>query len=324
MPLPFYEFRREIVTKKILSFALLLALLCCAWGAYAEETGFQTPTVLDASDLAGVPTHYLLYDREFYEAPCDQPGTVVKMKYNTNMYGEKTYKKTMYVYLPYGYDENGTDRYPVIYFFHGRGCDPTTLLCNPETKNAFDHMISTGVAKPFILVAPTYYYDARHLLYDWEQFPREMREEIMPLVESPYRTYAETADEVGFRASRDHRAICGFSMGSMTTWALFPHMLDVSASFLPFSGPMQDTEAMIAAVEKNEEPFYIYMACGGAEDLAFENCNALAQTLAADPHFSYGPSREENNFFYCLSDNIHQDLTSRYYLYNAFLDGLFQ
>ena len=127
-------------------------------------------------------------DREFYEAPCDQPGTVVKMKYNTNMYGEKTYKKTMYVYLPYGYDENGTDRYPVIYFFHGRGCDPTTLLCNPETKNAFDHMISTGVAKPFILVAPTYYYDARHLLYDWEQFPREMREEIMPLVESTYRT----------------------------------------------------------------------------------------------------------------------------------------
>ena len=64
MPLPFYEFRREIVTKKILSFALLLALLCGAWGAYAEETGFQTPTVLDASDLAGVPTHYLLYDRE--------------------------------------------------------------------------------------------------------------------------------------------------------------------------------------------------------------------------------------------------------------------
>lgn len=81
------------MTKKILSFALLLALLCGAWGAYAEETGFQTPTVLDASNLAGVPTHYLLYDREFYEAPCDQPGTVVKMKYNTNMYGEKTYKK---------------------------------------------------------------------------------------------------------------------------------------------------------------------------------------------------------------------------------------
>ena len=67
------------------------------------------------------------------------------------------------------------------------------------------------------------------------------------------------------------------------------------------------------------------MACGGEEDTAFAGCNALAQTLAADTvHFSYGPDRETNNFFYCLSDNIHQDLTSRYYLFNAFLDGLFQ
>ena len=309
--------------KRILSLALLLALLCSALPACAEESGFQAPTVLDAGELAGVPTHYLLYDRAFYEAPCTQPGTVVKMKYSTSVYGEKTYKKTMYVYLPYGYDENSTVRYPIIYFFHGRGCDPTTLLCNPETKNAFDHMIATGVVRPFILAAPTYYYDARHLLYDWELFPREMREEIMPLAESTYRTYAETADEEGFLASRDQRAICGFSMGSMTTWALFPHMLDVCANFLPFSGPMQDTEAVIAAVESTKAPFYIYMACGGAEDLAFDNSNLLAQTLAANPHFSYGTNRSENNFFYCLSDNIHQDLTSRYYLYNAFLDGLF-
>ncbi len=73
MPLPFYEFRRDSVMKKILSFALLLALLCGACGAYAEETGCQAPTLLDASDLAGVPTHYLLYDREFYEAPAISP-----------------------------------------------------------------------------------------------------------------------------------------------------------------------------------------------------------------------------------------------------------
>ena len=146
----------------------------------------------------------------------------------------------------------------------------------------------------------------------------------MPLVESTYRTHAETADESGFRASRDYRAISGFSMGSMTTWALFDNMLDVSTNFLPFSGPMQDTEAVLSIVQETEYPFYIYMACGGEEDLAFENCNALARTLAADAHFSYGPDREKNNFFYCLSDNIHQDLTSRYYLYNAFQDGLFQ
>lgn len=308
--------------RKILSFALLLALLCGVCGVYAEETGYQAPTLLDASDLAGVTTHYLLYDRDFYEAPCDQPGTVVKIKYTTSVY-DKEYKKFLNVYLPYGYDENDTERYPVIYFFHGRGCDPNTLIGNEATKNAFDHMISTGIAKPFILVTPTYYY-GRGTNMDLEKFVLELRNEIMPLVEGAYRTYAETADEAGFRASRDYRAICGFSMGSMTTWALFPHMLDVSASFLPFSGGTNDLDALRAVIDEVKLPFFIYMACGGVEDTAFEGCVSLARTLAADPHFSYGPDRAENNFFYCQSDNIHQDLTSRYYLYNAFLDGLFQ
>ena len=309
--------------KKLFSFLLALCMLSSACVAFADHA---EPTLLDRSDVIGLETHYYLYDSDVFEAPDEQTGTVVKMKYETAVYGEKTYKKTMLVYLPCGYEENGSERYPILYFFHGRGCDYTTLLGNEYTKNAFDHMISTGIVRPFILVAPTYYYDARHLLYDTELFVREMREEIMPLVEGSYRTYAETPDEDGFRASREQRAICGFSMGSMTTWALLPQMLDVSETFLPFSGPMQDNEALLAAAEDAEAqglPFHIYMACGGEEDLAFENCNAFAQLLASDPHFRYGANRETDNFFYCLSDNPHQDLCSRFYLYNAFLDGLF-
>ena len=308
--------------KRLLAFLAILVLLTGLYPALAD--GYNEPTLLDQSEVLGLDTHYYLYDRDFYETPDDQAGTVVKMKYTTAVYGEKTWKKTMNVYLPYGYDKNGTERYPIIYFFHGRGCDPTTLIGNEYTKNAFDHMISTGIAKPFNLVAPTYYYDARHLLYDLDLFVREMREEIMPLVESTYRTFAETTDEAGFRASRDHRAISGFSMGGMTTWALFPNMLDMAADFLPFSGPTQDADAVFAMFENTEKSFHIYMACGGAEDLAYENCNILAQKLAANPHISYGPNWTENNFYYCLSDNVHQDLTSRYYFYNAFLDGLFQ
>ena len=310
--------------KKTIILLAVFVLFCGVCPAMAQETGTGEPVLLDRSDVIGMDTHYYLYDRELYEGPCDQPGKVVKMKYTTAQYGEKTWKKTLNVYLPYGYDENGTERYPVIYFFHGRGCDPTTLLGNPETRNALDHMIAFGIARPFILAAPTYYYDARHLLYDTELFVREMREEIMPLVESTYRTYAETADEAGFRASREYRAVSGFSMGGMTTWALFPGMLDVAAEFLPFSGPMQDTDAVLKMFENTTGSFYIYMACGGEEDLAFESCNELARKLAADPHFSYGADRTQNNIFYCLSDNVHQDLTSRYYFYNAFLDGLFR
>ena len=160
--------------KKLSVIGLILMILCCACSASAQETGYKEPTLLDFSDLIGLDTHYSLYDRDYYEAPDDHAGTVVKIKYTTSQYGEKTYKKTMNVYLPYGYDENGEERYPVIYFFHGRGCDPDTLIKNEFTKNAIDHMISTGVAKPFILVAPTYYYDARHLLYDLDRFYEEI------------------------------------------------------------------------------------------------------------------------------------------------------
>ncbi|MBR6954103.1 MAG: hypothetical protein IKH77_03545 [Clostridia bacterium] len=312
--------------RKVLAALLILALLIPVLPVQAEETAAGE---LDLSDLAGVPTHYRRYDAAVFEAEDEQPGTVVKMKYTTEKY-DKPYKKTLNVYLPYGYDENGTERYPVLYFFHGRGCNPDTLIGNPQTKNAFDHMISSGLVRPFILVSPTYYYDMRKQLVDYDRFVLEMREEIMPLVEGTYRTWAQTPDEAGFRASREQRAISGFSMGSFTTWNLFGSMLDVSATFLPFSGAFSLIEggettldSIRGTIDAVEGDYFIYMACGGEEDLAFEGCSALAREMRGDEeYFSYGTQRGSSHFYYVQSDNIHQDLTSRYYLYNAFLDGV--
>ena len=312
--------------KRIVSALLALSLLLAGMAALAEKAAV---TSLDQSELAGVPTHYLRYDASVFETEDACPGTVVKMKYTTEQY-DKPYKKTLNVYLPYGYDENGTERYPVLYFFHGRGCNPDTLIGNPQTKNAFDHMISSGLVRPFILVSPTYYYDMRRQLVDYDRFVLEMREEIMPLVEGAYRTYAQTPDEAGFRASRDQRAISGFSMGSFTTWNLFGGMLDVSATFLPFSGAFSLIEGGNTTLDSIRQTidavggdYFIYMACGGEEDLAFAGCSALAREMRADEtYFSYGTERGASHFFYVQSDNIHQDLTSRYYLYNAFSDGV--
>ncbi len=310
--------------KRIVSLVLTLVVLLFAATAIAQE--YAEPTLYNASDVLGLDTIYRLYDHSYYEETSDQPGTVVGMKFTSEVY-EKSYKRSINVYLPYGYDENGTERYPVIYFFHGRGCDQDTLLFNPQTKNAFDNMIATGIVEPFILVTPTYYYDVRHNLYDIDLFAKELRTEIMPLVEGTYRTYAETADDEGFRASRTMRAISGFSMGSMTTMSLFDKMVDYSYYFLPFSGA-GDWSNVLGVID-GEGPFandfFIYMACGGEEDGAYEGCVDLVKTMAADTaHFSYGKDMAENNFYFCLSDNIHQDLTSRYYLYNAFVDGLFK
>lgn len=304
--------------KKLLTLLLAMALLLCAACA---ETVVQVNT-----ELEGHETQYRLYDRETYEEPCEHPGQVVKVKYESHMYGDKAYKRYVNVYLPYGYDENGTERYPVIYFFHGNGCDQTTLIGNPYTVNAFDHMIESGEMPACIIVAPTYFYDVRKNLVDEAGFIREMREEIMPLVESSYRTYAETADEAGFIASRSMRAICGFSRGSGMTWTLMPAMVDYARTFLPFAGAFGDCvqtfkELMASAYGQD---VFVYMASGGPEDLAYTGCVEAAKSILAVEGVSFGSNFSENNFFYLASDNPHQDLCSRYYLYNAFLDGLFR
>ena len=309
--------------KKLL--VILCALILCAAGALAE--GPAEPTVLETSDVIGQKTLYRLYDREFYEAEDAQPGTVVRIDYDTDAYGKSSHRWAN-VYLPYGYEENGTQRYPVIYFLHGNGGDPNTLIGNTQTKNAFDHMISTGIAEPFILVCPMYYSDLRKKTVDIERLASEIREDLMPLVEGTYRTYAETADEAGFIASRGMRAFCGFSRGSMTTWGLVDKLVDYSRFFMPFSGAAQDVSNITAMLDSGNEyakDMFIYMASGGEIDTTYEGCIALATELAADTaHFTYGTDPQTCNFYLCLSDNEHRDLTSRYYLYNAFIDVLFK
>lgn len=311
--------------KKLISLVLSLCLLLPAIAASAE-TVVQVNT-----ELPGYETEYRMYDRDTYEAPCEHPGQVVKVKYDTNVY-DKVYKRYVNVYLPYGYDENGTERYPIIYFHHGNGCDQTTLIGNPYTVNAFDHMIESGEMPPCIIVAPTYFYDVRKNLVDEELYVRELREEIMPLVESTYRTYAETADEAGFVASRNMRAFCGFSRGSYMTWYLLGYMHDYARTFLPFAGAfstMEGSEISLMgnydkAVAAENGDLFVYMASGGPEDLAYNGCVELAKEFVAKDGISFGTDFTSNNFFYLASDNPHQDLCSRYYLYNAFLDGLFR
>ena len=311
----------------ILTLVLLNALCALSLAEAPNE-----PSVL-TSDVIGVETVYRLYDRDFFEADNEQAGTVVRLEYTSNLYGDPL-KRWANVYLPYGYDENGSERYPVIYILHGYESNQSFLIDytgpfgTKGTENAFDHMISTGVTGPFILVTPTYYYNPRQRLVDFDLFAREMREELMPAVEGTYRTYAETPDEAGFIASRDYRAIGGFSRGGFTTWFLFDKMLDYSYYFLPFSGASQDMSNVYAAIDGDSEfahDFFIYMASGGPEDTAYEGCVELAKTMLADTdHFSFGTDKAVNNFYYTPSDNIHQGMTVRYYLYNAFCDVLFK
>ena len=62
--------------------------------------------------------------------------------------------------------------------------------------------------------------------------------EKAPIIESKYHTYAKSIDVKGLQASRDHRAIGGFSMGGASTWRALKNNADCFRYFLPSSMPM--------------------------------------------------------------------------------------
>ena len=166
-------------------------------------------------ELWAVPAKY---DAEESE----QAGTVEEVVYDTKAYAtdERDVKKTAYVYLPYGYSEE--KEYNILYLMHGTGDDEKYWLkTNPYNKTMLDNMIADGDIEPLIVVTPTFYVeddcadDLDQLTYS---FAKELRNDLMPEIESVYSTYAKSADDEGFAESRDHRAFAGLSRGAVTMY----------------------------------------------------------------------------------------------------------
>ena len=301
--------------------AALFALSCCA---LAEGPAAPTSYIADEINATSI---YMKYDQEYYDAECDQPGTVVRVDYTTDAYGDPI-DTWANVYLPYGFDDSGATRYDIYYFMHGTNENPDSFIGEARCKNALDNMIAEGITEPFIMVFPTYYYDYESRATDHKVFVTEVREDLMPAVESAYPTYAETADEAGFIASRDHRAFGGYSQGCAVTWTLLYDMIDYAKWFLPFSGSSeQNYEPLKAALEKYSDyadDFFLYIAAGGKRDqIGYGGAIALTNKMLEDSDFSFGIDPTSNNFYTMIGQEVHQTMMSRFYLYNAF-DVLFR
>lgn len=307
---------------------LLVAMMLIVNCAFAENATYPEDTkyITYEDAVEGHETHYRMYNSKFFEAACDQPGTIVSLTYNTEVYGG-TYEKVMNIYLPYGYDGSEDTMYDIIYFYHGTNETPDSFIGDKRVKNALDNMIATGIAKPFIMVCPTYYYDYSKRAFDLDLFQDEMLKEIMPLVESTYHTYAVTADEEGFAASRKHRAFSGYSNGCRMCWFSFIHLFDYAYWYMPFSNTV-GLPAILRTVQDHhaaEQGFYVYCGVGGVRDDANNNVGAMVSSLLkSSDAFVYSDHPAEGTIFLTKSKEVHQTMSGRYYLYNAFRDGLFQ
>jgi len=169
-------------------------------------------------------------------------GKLREISYNTTTIdgtGRRVLKHAM-VYLPPGYSENR--KYNVFYLLHGYGATSHTFLGVPASphpfKNILDNMIKKGDIEPLIVVTPTYTEEYTDYYMKLNALVNEVTTELMPAVETKYSTYAKKANTEGFKASRGHRAIGGFSMGGCTTWRALMKRTDCFKYYLPISMPL--------------------------------------------------------------------------------------
>ena len=181
-----------------------------------------------------------------YAEEAEHRGRVERIDYDTRDYAEgtgRTRTNTTYVYLPYGYDENTAQRYNVIYLVHGHyGTAATTFEeADGLQRKVLDHMMENGDCAPTIVVSPSYNYGQPTASYvDADPYcralPTELVNDLIPLLETHYRTYLTSPDAAGIEASRSHRAIGGFSMGGVTTWYALAETFSAFKYYLPMSG----------------------------------------------------------------------------------------
>ncbi|MBR6717606.1 MAG: family 43 glycosylhydrolase [Oscillospiraceae bacterium] len=277
--------------------------------AYPPQAERETPPPSDfiyPSALA-----YKEAPSKYFSQPANH-GTVVKENY-TGINGAKT----MYVYLPYGYNEN--TKYNVFYLMHGGGEDENTCFNNPDIDIdlMLDNMIANGEIEPMIVVTPTFNKCPDGAGDVWD----EMRRTIIPYVEGKYSTYAEGTSLDALKKSRYHRGYGGFSMGGGSTWNCFINNLDIMAYYMPLSGHCWGgAGAITQAIDKFgfKQNEYFVLAATGTEDVAYGNMVPLINDLKKDSRFIYTSDFSKGNLYFLeVQGNVHWWPQVRHYIYDA-------
>ena len=291
------------------------------------EQGAGTVRITDTADQ--IP--------EDYYAKASKQGTLERLEYTTYesfSYEEHTRQltKTAYVYLPFGYSED--KQYNVFYLMHGGWSNETTYLGTPENpnvlKNVVDHAVQDGRMEPVIIVCPTYNNENPNDSDDYglalrltDNYHNELLNDLVPAVEGKYSTYAEETSPQELERSRDHRAFCGFSMGSVTTWHTFEYCLPYFRYFLPSSGDLtsdgQYMESIVTGFGYGPEDFFIY-AMSGTEDFDYSAFSYQIQAMLEAPGgiFIEADNEEEGNLAYRVQEgNEHSGEAALQYIYNG-------
>jgi enterochelin esterase-like enzyme len=240
---------------------------------------------------------------DFYDAK-DVPHGDVRVKWYfskiTNAW------RRSFIYTPPDYDKNTNARYPVLYLQHGAGEDETAWSRQGRMNFILDNLIAEGKAKPMIVVMdngggsalfanrgggggrgmpgaargegargpvtpPSGQGGGRGGFggFGGQQFSQILLTEIIPMVESNFRTLTD----------REHRAIAGLSMGAEQATRIGAANLDKFAYIAGFSGGGLALEgsSTIDPNEFNKKVRVFYLSMGTKEniDRFRQTCEAM-------------------------------------------------
>ena len=298
-----------------------VALVLMGAGVYAQN--------VESNEVAAIP-------REYWR-PAKHQGRLESINYTVTKNGMKLNKSAM-VYLPYGYKASDkAKRYNVVYLFHGGGDNYTSFYTDPRgcdpLNNILDHLIEDGKMEPMIVVTPTNYNGLKPY-YEEEgskdpdkltgSYPDEMVDCIIPAVGKAYNTYLRKFNHKGIIATREHRAVGGFSMGSLYTWYFMAAKPEYVRNYLPLSGDIwtygpdgknnpsaESAKWLIDRVKPAVEAGYDLHVTGytGVKDIAYGRMKAVIEALWAQ-------KAPMDLTFHALPEGDHSYVYINQYLYN--------
>ena len=222
----------------------------------------------------------------FYDVQDVPHGEIRTLLYKSQSNGVT---RELTVYVPPGYEDTRDRRYPVLYLLHGFANDHHSWHRYGRANDILDNLLAQRKTEPFLIVMPLGYGGAQ-VNGDGTGIPRpgggapggdpalyerDLLEDIIPMIDSKYRTIAD----------RRHRAIVGFSMGGGQAGRFGLRHLETFSQVGIMSAGMAgglDTEplATLAAnpVETNKQIDLLWIACG-REDTAMKGAKTLHEAL---------------------------------------------
>ncbi len=213
---------------------------------------------------------------ENYYAVKDVPHGEIRIKrYFSTVFNKW---RQFYIYTPPGYDENISEKYPVLYILHGGGEDERGWANQGKADLILDNLIAQNKAMPMIIVMPDGNVESMGIFGEMtlKMFEAELKNCIIPFVEKNYRAKTDSRN----------RALAGLSMGGLQTLYAGVNNSNMFSYLGVFSSgwivPMQNAIAEaqyeymkknVNSINKNLKSFWIAM--GGKEDIAWQNCQTM-------------------------------------------------